>query len=172
MDGIKEENMAIKIKRLTEKEDVYDITVEDNHNFYANDILVHNCSEIILPTNEKRTAVCCLSSLNLEYYDEWKDHPTFLADVAEMLDNVLQYFIDHAPSAIKRAKYSALRERSIGIGALGWHAYLQRKNVPWESSMAVGLNKSILANIRGKLDAANQKLVSIVTGKQIGRAHV
>lgn len=116
------------------------------------------CSEIILPTNEKRTAVCCLSSLNLEYYDEWKDHPTFLADVAEMLDNVLQYFIDHAPSTIKRAKYSALRERSIGVGALGWHAYLQRKNVPWESSMAVGLNKSIFANIRGKLDAANQKL--------------
>ena len=116
------------------------------------------CSEIILPTNEKRTAVCCLSSLNLEYYDEWKDHPTFLADVAEMLDNVLQYFIDHAPSAIERARYSASRERSIGIGALGWHAYLQRKNVPWESSMAVGLNKSIFANIRGKLDAANQKL--------------
>ena len=61
--------MAIKIKRLTEKEDVYDITVDENHNFYANDILVHNCSEIILPTNEKRTAVCCLSSLNLEYRD-------------------------------------------------------------------------------------------------------
>jgi ribonucleoside-diphosphate reductase alpha chain len=116
------------------------------------------CSEIILPTNEKRTAVCCLSSLNLEYYDEWKDDPLFLADVAEMLDNVLQYFIDHAPSAIKRAKYSALRERSIGIGALGWHALLQRKNIPWESSMAVGLNKTIFANVRGKLDAANQKL--------------
>ena len=116
------------------------------------------CSEIILPTNEKRTAVCCLSSLNLEYYDDWKDDPLFLADVAEMLDNVLQYFIDHAPSAIKRAKYSALRERSIGIGALGWHALLQRKNIPWESSMAVGLNKTIFAHVRGKLDEANQKL--------------
>jgi ribonucleoside-diphosphate reductase alpha chain len=116
------------------------------------------CSEIILPTNEKRTAVCCLSSLNLEYYDDWKSHPTFLSDIAEMLDNVLQYFIDNAPSAIKRAKYSAMRERSIGIGALGWHAYLQRNNLPWESSLAVGKNKQIFKTIREKLDAANKKL--------------
>jgi ribonucleoside-diphosphate reductase alpha chain len=116
------------------------------------------CSEIILPTNEKRTAVCCLSSLNLEYYDEWKDDPLFLADIAEMLDNVLQYFIDHAPSAIKRAKYSAMRERSIGIGALGWHAFLQRNNLPWENPMAVGRNKKIFKHIREKLDEANKKL--------------
>jgi len=116
------------------------------------------CSEIILPTNEKRTAVCCLSSLNLEYYDEWKNEPLFLKDVAEMLDNVLQYFIDHAPSAIKRAKYSATRERSIGIGALGWHAFLQKNNLAWESPMAVGKNKQIFAHIRGKLDAANKEL--------------
>ena len=116
------------------------------------------CSEIILPTNEKRTAVCCLSSLNLEYYDEWKDHPLFLADIAEMLDNVLQYFIDNAPTSIKRAKYSAMRERSIGIGALGWHAFLQKNNLPWESSMAVGKNKQIFQSVRGKLDEANKKL--------------
>lgn len=116
------------------------------------------CSEIILPTNEQRTAVCCLSSLNLEYYDEWKDHPTFLRDVAEMLDNVLQYFIDNAPDTIARAKYSAERERSIGIGALGWHALLQRKNLPWESSLAVGLNKQIFKNVREKLDIANKEL--------------
>jgi ribonucleoside-diphosphate reductase alpha chain len=116
------------------------------------------CSEIILPTNEKRTAVCCLSSLNLEYYDEWKNDPLFLADIAEMLDNVLQYFIDNAPSAIKRAKYSAMRERSIGIGALGFHAFLQRNNLPWESSIAVGKNKQIFKSVREKLDAANKKL--------------
>ena len=116
------------------------------------------CSEIILPTNEKRTAVCCLSSLNLEYYDDWKSHPTFLRDVAEMLDNVLQYFIDNAPSSIKRAKYSAMRERSIGIGALGWHAYLQKNGLPWESPMSIGRNKQIFAHIRGKLDAANKEL--------------
>jgi ribonucleoside-diphosphate reductase alpha chain len=118
------------------------------------------CSEIILPTNEKRTAVCCLSSLNLEYYDEWKSHPTFLRDVAEMLDNVLQYFIDNAPSTIKRAKYSAMRERSIGIGALGWHAYLQKNKLPWESPMAIGRNKQIFSHIRGKLDDANKELGS------------
>lgn len=118
------------------------------------------CSEIILPTNEERTAVCCLSSLNLEYYDDWKSDTLFLRDIAEMLDNVLQYFIDNAPSAIERAKYSAVRERSIGIGALGWHALLQRKNIPWESSMAVGLNKTIFKHIREKLDVANQELGS------------
>jgi ribonucleoside-diphosphate reductase alpha chain len=116
------------------------------------------CSEIILPTNEERTAVCCLSSLNLEYYDEWKNESLFLRDVAEMLDNVLQYFIDNAPPTISRAVYSASRERSIGIGALGWHAYLQKVNLPWESSMAVGRNKQMFKHIRGKLDEANKQL--------------
>ena len=123
------------------------------------------CSEIILPTNEERTAVCCLSSLNLEYYDEWKDHPTFLRDIAEMLDNVLEYFISNAPSAIERARYSASRERSIGIGALGWHAYLQRNNLPWESPQAVGRNKQIFKTIREKLNEANLQL-----GKERGEA--
>lgn len=116
------------------------------------------CSEVILATSETRTAVCCLSSVNLEYYDEWKTDPLFLADIAEMLDNVLQYFIDNAPRSIKRAKYSAVRERSIGIGALGWHAYLQKNNLPWETSMAVGRNKQIFAHIKDKLDIANKEL--------------
>jgi ribonucleoside-diphosphate reductase alpha chain len=116
------------------------------------------CSEIILPTNEERTAVCCLSSLNLEYYDDWKSDPLFLADVAEMLDNVLQYFIDNAPSSIQRAKYSASRERSIGIGALGWHAFLQKNNVAWESVVAKSLNNRIFKHIRSELDKANKVL--------------
>lgn len=116
------------------------------------------CSEIILPTNEERTAVCCLSSLNLEYYDDWKNHPLFLRDVAEMLDNVLQYFIDHAPDSISRARYSASRERSIGIGALGFHALLQKKNVAWESVVAKSINIQIFKNIRAKLDKANKEL--------------
>ena len=158
MRGIKEENMAIRISYLSEKEDVYDITVQDNHNFYANDILVHNCSEIILPTNEQRTAVCCLSSLNLENYDEWKSHPTFLRDVAEMLDNVLQYFIDNAPDAIQRAKYSASRERSIGVGALGFHAYLQRNGIAFEGVMAKVTNNKMFKYIREGLDVANKQL--------------
>jgi ribonucleoside-diphosphate reductase alpha chain len=123
------------------------------------------CSEIILPTDKDRTAVCCLSSLNLEYYDVWKDDSLFLRDVAEMLDNVLQYFIDNAPPTISRAKYSAMRERSIGIGALGWHAYLQKNNLPWESAMAVGANHKIFSKIRKELDNANLEL-----GKERGEA--
>jgi len=119
------------------------------------------CSEIILPTNEERTAVCCLSSLNLEYYDDWKDNSLFLRDVAEMLDNVLQYFIDNAPSAIERARYSASRERSIGIGALGFHAYLQRKNVAFEGVMAKVLNNQMFKNIREGLNDANKVLGKI-----------
>jgi ribonucleoside-diphosphate reductase alpha chain len=118
------------------------------------------CSEIILPTDKKRTAVCCLSSVNLEYFDEWKNDPLFLRDVAEMLDNVLQYFIDNAPSQVKRAKYSAMRERSIGIGALGFHAYLQKNNLAWESPMATGANVRMFKHIREKLDAANLSLGS------------
>jgi ribonucleoside-diphosphate reductase alpha chain len=98
--------------------------------------------------------------LNLEYYDEWKNDGLFLKDVAEMLDNVLQYFIDNAPDSISRAKYSAQRERSIGIGALGFHAYLQRHNFPWESSMAVGRNKQIFKHINEGLGKANLELGS------------
>jgi ribonucleoside-diphosphate reductase alpha chain len=116
------------------------------------------CSEIILPTNEQRTAVCCLSSLNLETYDEWKSDPLFLKDVAEMLDNVLNYFIANAPNAIARAKYSAERERSIGIGALGFHAYLQRNGIAWEGVMAKVANNRIFSSIRKGLDAANIQL--------------
>ena len=116
------------------------------------------CSEIILPTNEERTAVCCLSSLNLEYYDEWANEPMFLRDIAEMLDNVLQYFIDNAPSSISRAVYSATRERSIGIGALGFHAYLQKNNIPFEGVMAKVANRQMFKNIRSKLDVANTEL--------------
>ncbi|NBP54936.1 ribonucleoside-diphosphate reductase subunit alpha [bacterium] len=123
------------------------------------------CSEIILPTNVERTAVCCLSSLNIEYFDEWNKNDLFIQDVAEMLDNVLTYFISNAPSAISRAKFSAERERSIGVGALGFHAYLQSKNIPWESAMATGQNHKIFKHIRTSLDKANIKL-----GKERGEA--
>jgi ribonucleoside-diphosphate reductase alpha chain len=116
------------------------------------------CSEIILPTDKKRTAVCCLSSVNLEYYDAWSKDPMFLKDMAEMLDNVLQYFIDNAPNTVKRAKYAAMRERSIGIGALGFHAYLQRKSIAWESAVAKGTNMRMFKLIKQRLDAANLEL--------------
>ena len=123
------------------------------------------CSEIILPTNKERTAVCCLSSVNLEYYDEWRYNPLFLRDIAEMLDNVLQYFIDHAPATVERARYSAIRERSIGIGALGFHAYLQRNNIAWESPVAIGQNLKIFRHLKEKIHEANLEL-----GKERGEA--
>ena len=123
------------------------------------------CSEIILPTDKERTAVCCLSSLNLEHFDDWKNETIFLRDVAEMLDNVLQYFIDHAPDTVGRAKFSAIRERSIGIGALGWHAYLQRNSIVWESALATSANHKIFKHIRTQLDQANISL-----GKERGEA--
>jgi ribonucleoside-diphosphate reductase alpha chain len=116
------------------------------------------CSEIILPTNKERTAVCCLSSVNLEYYDEWKDHPQFLADMAEMLDNVLQYFIDNAPKPVARAIFSATQERSIGVGALGFHAYLQKHGLAFEGVLAKSANMRMFRHIRTKLDEANLKL--------------
>ena len=116
------------------------------------------CSEIILPTNEQRTAVCCLSSLNLETYDEWKNEPLFLKDVAEMLDNVLSFFIANAPDVISRARYSAERERSIGVGALGFHAYLQRNGIAFEGVMAKVANNRIFKSIREGLDVANKEL--------------
>jgi ribonucleoside-diphosphate reductase alpha chain len=123
------------------------------------------CSEIILPTNEDRTAVCCLSSVNLEYYDSWSRNEMFLRDMAEMLDNVLEFFIENAPDEVSRAKFSAQRERSIGIGALGFHAYLQKKNLPWECAMAKVTNNRMFRHIRGKLDEAN-----IEIGKERGEA--
>lgn len=116
------------------------------------------CSEILLATDDERTAVCCLSSLNLRYYDDWKDNFQFIKDVAEMLDNVLTTFIDNAPDAISRAKYSAFRERAIGVGVLGFHTHLQQNNIPFESALAKSRNMMIFKNIREQLDMANKQL--------------
>jgi ribonucleoside-diphosphate reductase alpha chain len=104
------------------------------------------CNEIHLATNEDRTAVCCLSSVNLELYDEWKD-TTMIEDLIEFLDNVLQFFIDHAGDEISRARYSAQQERSLGLGAMGFHSYLQRHRIPFESEEAAEVNESIFKNI-------------------------
>jgi ribonucleoside-diphosphate reductase alpha chain len=123
------------------------------------------CSEIILPTNKDRTAVCCLSSLNLEYFDEWSKDKGFLKDVLEMLDNTLSKFIEDAPDSISRAKYSAMRERSVGVGALGFHAYLQKKGMPFESALAKSSNMKMFRHIRSGLDSANLEL-----GRERGEA--
>lgn len=116
------------------------------------------CSEIALVTSPERTAVCCLSSVNLEYFDEWKNEAQFLRDILEMLDNVLTYFIANAPDEISRARFSAERERSVGVGALGFHAYLQQKNIAFEGVMAKSINNQIFSHIRKGLDKANFEL--------------
>jgi ribonucleoside-diphosphate reductase alpha chain len=121
------------------------------------------CSEITLPTGldqygRQRTAVCCLSSLNLETWMEWKDHPLFVEDVLRFLDNVLQDFIDRAPDGMERAKYSAMRERSVGLGVMGFHSFLQAQNVPFESVIAKVWNKRMFTQIRTQADAASRLL--------------
>jgi ribonucleoside-diphosphate reductase alpha chain len=118
------------------------------------------CSEITLATDEERTAVCCLSSVNLEYYDEWKNHPSFIPDLIRMLDNVLTYFIENAPSQLDKAKFSAYRERSIGLGAMGFHAYLQKNSIPFESAMAGGTNLEMFAFIKRHADNETRKLAA------------
>jgi ribonucleoside-diphosphate reductase alpha chain len=116
------------------------------------------CSEISLATSKDRTAVCCLSSVNLEYYDDWKDEPQFLSDILEMLDNVVEYFIHNAPDEIARARFSAMRERSVGVGALGFHAYLQKNNIAFEGVLAKSMNNKMFSYIRKQLNAANVRL--------------
>ena len=139
------------------------------------------CSEITLPTNEERTAVCCLSSVNLEYFDEWSKDENFIKDLITMLDNVIQHFIDNAidttqlgeynanfkrfqnyiregKEGFTRAAYSAYRERSLGLGAMGFHAYLQSHNIPFEGIFATGFNYKAFQHIKERATAASQEL--------------
>ena len=116
------------------------------------------CTEITLPTNEDRTAVCCLSSVNLEKYDEWKNDKLFISDIVRFLDNVLQSFIENAPDSVYRAKFSATQERSIGLGAMGFHAYLQKNNIAFESAMAKAKNKIMFKHIKDEAVKESQRL--------------
>ncbi|TCZ59823.1 ribonucleoside-diphosphate reductase subunit alpha [Roseicella aquatilis] len=121
------------------------------------------CSEITLPTGvdqhgRDRTAVCCLSSLNLETWFEWKDNPRFIPDVMRFLDNVLQEFIDTAPDSMAKAKYAAMRERSVGLGVMGFHSFLQALNVPFESAIAKVWNRRMFKHIREQADVASRIL--------------
>ena len=118
------------------------------------------CNEIMLHTGpdhhgNKRTAVCCLSSLNLETFDEWSDNDQFIADVMRFLDNVLQDFIDRAPDDMAHAKYAAMRERSVGLGVMGFHSFLQDRGIAFEGVMAKVWNKRIFQHIRNQADAAS-----------------
>ena len=121
------------------------------------------CSEITLPTGydnhgKDRTAVCCLSSLNLETYDEWKDDNQFIEDVMKFLDNVMSDFINKAPDSFRDAKYSAMRERSVGLGVMGLHSFFQQKNIPFGSVMSKVWNQKIFNRIQKKADEASVKL--------------
>jgi ribonucleoside-diphosphate reductase alpha chain len=121
------------------------------------------CSEITLPTGidhlgKERTAVCCLSSLNLEKYDEWKNNPLFIEDIMRFLDNVLQDFIDRAPNSMEKSKYAAMRERSIGLGTMGFHSLLQSKMVPFESAIAKAWNFKIFKYIQDCVDTASKNI--------------
>ena len=121
------------------------------------------CSEITLPTGvdrdgKDRTAVCCLSSLNIEKYDEWKDDKNFIGDVMRFLDNVLTDFIENAPKQFNDATYSAMKERSVGLGVMGLHSFFQQKNVPLESVMSKVWNKKIFEHIQKKVDESSKEL--------------
>lgn len=116
------------------------------------------CNEIHLPTDENRTAVCCLSSLNLEKWDEFKDDPLFIEDLIRLLDNVLDVFIENAPDELSRARYSAERSRDIGLGAMGFHGLLMQKGIPFESGLATSLNRRVFSHIWEQAKAATRKL--------------
>ena len=121
------------------------------------------CSEITLPTGldnegKQRTAVCCLSSLNIDTYEQWKDDAQFVEDVMRFLDNVMTDFINRAPDEFEHAKYSAMRERSVGLGVMGLHSYFQQKGIPFGSVMSKVWNKKIFKNIQEKVDAASKTL--------------
>lgn len=138
--------------------------IPDHHKMAGLNVKMSNlCSEITLPTGKDhlgndRTAVCCLSSLNLEKFEEWQNHPTFIEDIMRFLDNVLSDFIDKAPDTMQRAKYAAMRERSVGLGVMGFHSFLQSKMLPMEGVMAKVWNRRMFQHIKTQADAASVKL--------------
>jgi ribonucleoside-diphosphate reductase alpha chain len=138
--------------------------VPEHHKLAGLSVKMSNlCSEITLPTGidrfgKQRTAVCCLSSLNLDRFDDWVGEPGFVEDIMRFLDNVLSDFIARAPDNMERARYAALRERSVGLGVMGFHSFLQAKGVPLESVMAKVWNKRIFEKIRTEADAASRRL--------------
>ncbi len=138
--------------------------IPDHHKMAGLNVKMSNlCSEITLPTGRDhlgndRTAVCCLSSLNLENFEEWQDHPTMIEDCMRFLDNVLTDFIEKAPDSMKRAKYAAMRERSVGLGVMGFHSFLQSKMIPMEGVMAKVWNRRMFQHIKRQADDASIKL--------------
>ena len=144
--------------------DTVNRAIPEHHKMAGLEVKMSNlCSEITLPTGidkdgKHRTAVCCLSSLNLEKFLEWENHPTMIEDCLRFLDNILDDFIENAPDSMSRAKYSAMRERSVGLGVMGMHSFFQSQNVPIESVMAKVWNKRMFRHIKGQADEASVKL--------------
>jgi ribonucleoside-diphosphate reductase alpha chain len=138
--------------------------IPDHHKMAGLNVKMSNlCSEITLPTGRDhmgndRTAVCCLASMNLDKWDEWSDNPQIIEDIMRFLDNVLSDFIEKAPDTMKRAKYSAMRERSVGLGVMGLHSFLQSKNIPMEGVMAKVWNRRMFQHIKRGADDASRKL--------------
>lgn len=130
-----------------------------HHKIASREVKTSNlCSEITLYTDEERTAVCCLSSLNLDKFDMWKDDEQFLPDIMRFLDNILQSFIENAPDVMSKAAYSAMRERSVGLGVMGFQTYLQSKSIPFESAMAKSFNMRIFKHIQKSVDQISKDL--------------
>jgi ribonucleoside-diphosphate reductase alpha chain len=151
----------LKIKKTTKREPVYDITVAENKNFYANDILVHNCSEIVLFTDESHSFVCCLSSLNLAKYNEWKD-TDLMYTATWFLDGVLEEFIQKAKNmkGFENAVRSAEKGRALGLGVLGWHTYLQQNGIPFEGLQAQFETRRIFSQLKIESERASRDLAN------------
>jgi len=151
--------MGLKISKLSNKKPVYDITVQDNKNFYANGAVVHNCSEITLFTDEEHSFICCLSSLNLAKYDEWKDTDT--VELATwFLDGVMQEFIDksNGTNSLSRTHAHARKGRALGLGVMGWHTFLQQKGLPFNSIASTAHTHNIFSDIKLKAEKASRDL--------------
>lgn len=158
---------VVSIDYLDEEEATFCVNEPLEHKVVLNGILTGNCNEITLSTNEERTFVCCLSSLNLVRYDEWAD-TSLVADLIKFLDNVTQYFIEAAPEGLSKAVFSAKQERALGLGAMGWHHYLQSKGIPFESGgfdSAVSHTHKIFAKVKSQAESA-----SLALGEERGEA--
>lgn len=148
----------LSVKATGRKDETFCFTEPKRHKGVFNGILTGQCSEILLPTAPGYTAVCCLSSINAEYFDKWKQVPTFIPDLVEMLDNVLSMFIKKAPPEMANAIFSAQKERSIGLGLMGFHSFLQKHNIPFESATASAFNHLLFNMIKTAADTHSEYL--------------
>jgi ribonucleotide reductase alpha subunit len=146
------------VEKLDRRDATYCFTEEKRGRGMFNGIVTMNCTEIFLPTNPDYTAVCCLSSVNAAKYDEWYDDPIFIEDIVRMLDNALTVYVKDAPPELWRAVKSAMYERSIGIGLMGFHTFLQNNMVPFESAAAISWSRRFSRTIKEQAEVASRKL--------------